>query len=134
MSRSPVIPPRATSLLDQDIPPQGAGLSELISEVDTGVGPSRRSSISLPTERCEIQSPDTLEAQRNALVAGIASDSRANASTVKLDETGRSVFRQAGFAERIDRPSDIEATTNWLKPVVQVRRPIPAAFCPYHER
>ena len=61
-----------------------------------------------------------LEAQRNALAEGIAAEARANLITAKLDETGRSLFTKAGFADRIDRPSDIEVTTNRLKPVIQV--------------
>ena len=120
MKRSPAIPPRATSLLDPEAPPQVAGLHDLISDGDPGVGPSRRSPPLAPTPRGELLQSDTLETQRNTLVAGIAADARRSSTASKLDEAGRAIFEKAGFGDRIDRASDIEVTTHMLKPVVHV--------------
>lgn len=121
MKRSPAIPPRAASLADPETTSQHGGLNDLISDGDTGIGSSRRSPPIASSGRHELQKSDTLEAQRRTLAEGIAAEARVTGITAKLDETGRSFFTKAGFADRIDRPSDIEVTTNWLKPVIQVR-------------
>lgn len=61
-----------------------------------------------------------LSAQRQELVDDIIQKRQETGPEARLDDAGRAVFDRAGFADRMDRRSDIEVTTNWLPPVVHV--------------
>lgn len=131
MKRSPAIPPRATSLVEIDGTDvaQVTGISDLITREDSS---SRSPYQSASSSKDVVRNEDLLEIQRRELVADIAENTRNSTNRAQLDEIGKSVFKQAGFQDRIDRPSDIEVTTSWLKPVVQVSC-FAQALRPVHE-
>lgn len=63
----------------------------------------------------------TLAGLRQSLVDEIVADSRREGYyDARLSAEGKSIFKQAGFQDRIDQRGDVEVRTKWLKPVVQV--------------
>jgi len=137
------IPPRTTSLALADselapVPPPKTpvtGSDQPISAISTvnsaETSAADASSSSIPATQdlaagnddpaSDLMAPNlkALEQQRQELVDSVVQEVRRN-KKAPLDEAGRRVFEAAGFGDRIEKKSDVEVETHWLKPVVQV--------------
>lgn len=129
------VPPRTTSLATEESNP--ARISSTATDTTAGHAiASTNSSVShleQPSEpaanpnpnpdpdvtRHVALEPTPLERQRQELVDRVVEEARRN-KKAPLDEVGRSRFEQAGFGHLIDKKSDVEVDTRWLKPVVHV--------------
>lgn len=132
------VPPRSTSLADEDtnVAHTPRPLTDESGDHRTATTNSSRSSLepvsgTVPavTGAAEPQSPaatpasasvlSPLDQQRQELVARVVEEARKNKKT-PLSEEGRRHFEQAGFGHLVDKQSDVEVETHWLKPVIQV--------------
>lgn len=133
-----VIPSRSASLRDpglEDLARRAQGLSMSTAQSSIGgsvgdndatrdvggkdVGAADASAI-------ETGEPIALQRQREEMAQSIAAGARANRHEVS--EEGREVFGVAGMRDKLDQRGEVEVRTEWMKPVVQVRMAVIAAW------